>query len=147
MTPFKHAQSSAAKWGGTPECYIHLHNWFDDTKKYTGDWSHRALRHHAAGIAEAVEKFGDSITNSKGQQIPTRMLAEQHVTEDCGFIPTVQDWLRPLFKNPEAWMLKVKTTKVFSMEELDSEDPSPDRKPVLAPDHTFADLLASTRQG
>ena len=27
---------------------------------------------------------------------------EQHLMEDCGFLPTVADWLRHL--NPEPWM-------------------------------------------
>ena len=55
MTPYKHAQSSVAKWGGTPEDYIELHDWFDETKMFTGDWTHRALRHHSAGIQWAIQ--------------------------------------------------------------------------------------------
>jgi hypothetical protein len=27
--------------------------------------------------------------------------------EDCGFIPTPKDYLSPLAKNPERWMLSV----------------------------------------
>ena len=112
MTPYKHAQSSARKWGGLPEDYIKLHDWFDETKAYTGDWTHRALRHHSAGIQWAVEKFGHAIMNANSQMIPTKILAEQHVEEDCGFIPTPKDYLSPLTKNPEKWMLAVgkKTT-------------------------------------
>jgi len=41
MTPFKHAESSAKKFGGLPEDYIKIHDWFDETKQYTGDWTHR----------------------------------------------------------------------------------------------------------
>lgn len=93
-----------------------LHNWFDDTKELTGNWTHRALRHHSHGVAEAVRIFGDSITNSDGKQVPTRPLAEQHVIEDCGYIPTVQDWLEPLLKNPEKWMLKVGTVQTKPLE-------------------------------
>jgi len=107
MTPYKHAQRSASKWGGCPADYIALHDWFDETKAFTGDWTHRALRHHAAGIQWAIEKFGHVIVNSQGQSIPTKMLAEQHVEEDCGFIPTPQDYLKVLSMNPENWMLKV----------------------------------------
>jgi len=45
------------------------------------------------------------------------MLAEQHVEEDCGFIPTVQDYLKVLSKSPEPWMLKVgKKTTVKTLE-------------------------------
>ena len=107
MTPWKHAESSARKWGGVPADYVALHDWFDETKSFTGDWTHRALRHHSAGIQWSIERFGHVIVNSKGLAIPTKMLAEQHVEEDCGFIPTPQDWLKALGKNPEPWMLKV----------------------------------------
>lgn len=109
MTPYKHAQSSAAKWGGLADDYIALHEWFDETKAFTGDWTHRALRHHSAGVQWAVEKFGHVIINSSSQPIPVKLLAEQHVTEDCGFIPTPQDWLSGLKSDPEPWMLRVKT--------------------------------------
>jgi hypothetical protein len=119
MTPLKHAQSSAAKWGGTWEDYIEIHNWFDATKSYTGDWTHRALRHHSAGIEWCVEKFGDAITNSSSQLIPVKIIAEQHVQEDCGFIPTPQDWLKLLKDNPNPWMLKV---GVKSKKEIEWKD-------------------------
>jgi len=107
MTPWKHCESSVRKWGGIPSDYIALHNWFDETKQYTGDWTHRALRHHSAGIQWAIEKFGHTIVNSNGQHIPTKVLAETHVEEDCGFIPIPSDYLKVLSKNPEQWMLNV----------------------------------------
>lgn len=107
MTPWKHAESSARKWGGSPADYVALHDWFDETKQFTGDWTHRALRHHSAGIQWAIERFGHVIKNSLGQSIPTKILAEQHVEEDCGFIPTPADYLKALAKNPEKWMLTV----------------------------------------
>jgi hypothetical protein len=107
VTPYKHAESSAKKFGGSPADYIAVHNWFDETKQYTGDWTHRALRHHAAGVQWCVSVFGDCVRNSAGREIPTRQIAEQHVEEDCGFIPTVADWLGLLRKSPEQWMLRV----------------------------------------
>lgn len=107
MTPWKHAESSARKWGGSPSDYVALHDWFDETKQFTGDWTHRALRHHSAGVQWAIERFGHAIKNSLGQDIPTKMLAEQHIEEDCGFIPTPSDYLKSLSKSPEKWMLAV----------------------------------------
>ena len=104
MTPYKNAQSSVAKWGGSPEDYIELHDWFDETKMFTGDWTHRALRHHSAGIQWAIQKFGHAIQISTGHAIPTKLIAEQHITEDCGFIPTPAHYLSPLAKHPEKWM-------------------------------------------
>lgn len=117
MTPLKHAESSVRRWGGSVTDYIDLHDWFDETKAFTGDWTHRALRHHSAGIQWAVERFGHVIVNSKGNNVPVKMLAEQHVEEDCGFIPTVQDYLKALSKSPEPWMLKVgKKTMTATLE-------------------------------
>jgi len=107
MTPWKHAVSSVSKHSGEARDYIHLHDWFDETKSLTGDWTHRALRHSAWGIQQAIDNFGHTVINSKGQHIPVKLLAEQHVMEDCGFIPTVQDWLRPIRQHPQPWMLKV----------------------------------------
>lgn len=108
MTPWDHAISSAKKYGGTPGDYIDLHDWFDCTKMHTGNWTHRALRHHSQGIQEACESFGHAMKNSEGAWVPTKLLAEQHVTEDCGFVPTIAHWLEPLKRNPETWMLGVK---------------------------------------
>jgi hypothetical protein len=44
------------------------------------------------------------------------MLAEQHVEEDCGFIPTPQHWLSVLKTNPDSWMLKVKKKTEIALE-------------------------------
>jgi hypothetical protein len=115
MTPVKHAESSVHKWGGSVEDYIHIHDWFDETKQYTGDWTHRALRHHAAGIQWAIEKFGHSI-EINGKLVPVKLIAEQHVVEDCGFIPTVSHWLVVLENNPDGWMLK--TGKISDEKEI-----------------------------
>ena len=116
MTPWKHAESSAKRYGGEPTDYIALHDWFDETKQFTGDWTHRAMRHHSAGIQWAIERFGHAIRNSKGKLIPTKLMAEDHIQEDCGFIPAPQDWLMQVKVNPDSWMLKVKTKSVTKLE-------------------------------
>lgn len=101
---FTHAQSSVKKWGGEVEDYIAVHNFFDETKQYVGDFRHRALRHHTLGIEQAIEKFGEGLPLSSGRIIPTRWVAEQHLIEDFGRIPTVQDWLRCI--EPQDWMVR-----------------------------------------
>jgi len=100
--PLKHAQSSAKRFGGKPEDYLPIHNWFDESKAFLADVRHRALRHHAEGIFLSEEIFGVSITNSEGREIPVRYIGEQHVKEDLGRIPTAQDWLAQI--KPERWM-------------------------------------------
>lgn len=100
---FHHAQSSAKRFGGKPEDYLPIHDWFDGTKEMEPTFRHRALRHHTHGIFEAERVFGHTITNSDGKEVPVRVIGEQHVKEDfSGFIPTVHDWLKGI---PfEEWM-------------------------------------------
>ena len=95
-TDIHHAQSSARRWGGTAEDYLAVHKWFDATKTSMPDYRHRALRHHA-------EVFGDLLTLGDGRKVPVRWIAEQHVKEDLGRIPTAADWLRCL--QGESWMM------------------------------------------
>lgn len=100
---YHHAQSSAKHFGGKPEDYQAIHNWFDCTKAYEPTFRHRALRHHTLGIFEAEKVFGVTITNSDGKEVPVRIIGEQHVREDfSGFIPTVHDWLKGIPTEP--WM-------------------------------------------
>ncbi len=89
---YHHAVSSAKKWGGTPDDYQKIHDWFDQSKESWADPRHRALRHHTQGIFECERTFGHAIKISTGRMIPVRWIGEQHVKEDCGFIPTMQDW-------------------------------------------------------
>lgn len=102
--PYHHAVSSAAKWGGIPEDYQLIHDWFDESKSHMADFRHRALRHHSEGIFMAERFFGVTITNSAGRVIPVRWIGEQHVQEDLGRIPTVADWLRNIA--PAEWMMR-----------------------------------------
>ena len=100
--PYHHALSSAKRWGGTAEAYLPLHDWFDASKAITADFRHRALRHHAEGIFMAETIFGQTITLDTGRIVPTRLIGEQHVIEDLGFIPSFVDWVRCI--RPEPWM-------------------------------------------
>jgi hypothetical protein len=102
---YYHAVSSARTFGGEPEDYLPIHNWFDATKESYCDFRHRALRHHAEGIFEAERQFGVTICNSAGKNVPVRYIAEQHVLEDCGGrVPSVSDWLSRI--QPEPWMAR-----------------------------------------
>jgi hypothetical protein len=102
---YHHAVSSARKWGGTAEDYLAIHQWFDGSKAISCDFRHRALRHHAEGIALAVQLFGPILTTSTGREVPVRWVGEQHVKEDFGHIPSFVDWLRAI--KPEPWMGRV----------------------------------------
>jgi len=102
--PYHHALSSVKKWGGTVQEYLPIHEWFDASKAHHGDFRHRALRHHSQGIFEAERVFGTTLALSTGRVIPVRWVGEQHVTEDCGFIPSLSDWLNQI--QPLPWMNK-----------------------------------------
>ena len=102
--PLHHAISSQKKHGGIVEDYLPIHNWFDETKAHYPDMRHRTLRHHSEGIFWCEEKFGVYITNSDGKMVPVRAIAEQHVKEDIGWIPTIKDYLDNM--NIVGWMYK-----------------------------------------
>lgn len=107
--PYHHALSSVKRWGGVIEDYIPIHDWFDASKEAFGDFRHRALRHHSQGIYEAEKVFGGSdhtITISTGRKVPVRWIAEWHVKEDLGFIPSIQDWFSVI--KPAPWMGRTK---------------------------------------
>ncbi len=97
---YHHAVSSVKKWGGAAEDYLPIHQWFDESKAITADFRHRALRHHAEGIFMAERFFGTTITISTGRVVPVRLIGEQHVREDLGFIPSFVDWVRCIRPEP-----------------------------------------------
>jgi hypothetical protein len=95
--PFHHARSSAKRFGGTPEDYIEMHEFFDSSKSAYADVRHRAVLHSSFGIFIAEKVFGSTFKRpSDGREIPTRPIFEQHVVEDLGRIPTVEEWLGDL---------------------------------------------------
>ena len=102
---YYHAQSTARIFGGEPEDYLAIHNWFDATKESFCDFRHRALRHHAEGVFECERLFGVTVINSAGKHVPVRYIGEQHVMEDCGGrVPSLADWLSRIA--PAPWMAR-----------------------------------------
>ena len=99
---YHHAVSSAWKWGGEPADYQSIHDWMDWSKVILADFRHRALRHHSEGCFAAEAIFGIKITNSAGRAVPVRLIAERHIVEDLGRIPSFADWVRCI--RPEPWM-------------------------------------------
>jgi hypothetical protein len=109
MKPYIHAKSSAAKYGGEPEDYLVVHDLMDSSKAALPDVRHRALFHSAFGIFMVEKMLGTTLINSDGKQVSVRDIAEQHIMEDLGFIPTVETWFRNMKIEP--WMSgKIKTT-------------------------------------
>jgi len=96
MKPYLHGQISVKKWGGKSEDYQEIHDFLDSSKAHFPDMRHRALLHSSFGIFIAEKVFGINITNSDGKIVSVRDVAEQHVIDDMGTIPTVQDYLTGL---------------------------------------------------
>jgi len=104
MKPLLHAKISAKKFGGIPADYIDIHNWFDQTKAHIADSRHRLVLHNAFGIFLCEQVHGDVIvlpdgktkkmpyiTISTGKQVCVRDIAEQHVLDDIGHIPSLSE--------------------------------------------------------
>lgn len=102
MKPHVHAKNSAKVFGGVPEDYQAIHDFFDSSKQACPDMRHRAVFHSAFGIFVLERVFGTTITNSAGKVVSVRSIGEQHVLDDLGFIPTLERWLQHL--PIESWM-------------------------------------------
>ena len=112
--PIIHAKSSAKKFGGQWEDYIHLHDWLDETKAWVGHSNHRMFRHHSEGIFELEKTFGKTLTNSDGKIVYVRYVGEQHVKEDCfNYIPTAKEWIEAITADKKPmWMLRTLDVKI-----------------------------------
>lgn len=105
MNSWQHAQSSARKWGGSPELYLPIHEKIDSSKRSLGDVRHRALFHHTEGVWLMQDIFGVTIDVPKTRstvQVPVRLIAEQHILEDLGWLPSFTDYIDGLPIAP--WM-------------------------------------------
>jgi hypothetical protein len=102
MKPLVHAKLSVIKFGGTLDDYIDVHEFLDSSKAHVPDMRHRAILHSSFGIYIAQELFGVYRVNSDGNEYSIRDICENHVIEDLGFIPTVNNWFEELV--PQPWM-------------------------------------------
>jgi hypothetical protein len=96
------AARSRVRFGGAIENFRPLHEWFLETRHWMPDRRHLILRHHAFGIFEAETRFGIVLRLSNGTSVPTRIVAERHVREVMGSIPTTSAMLQLI--RPQKWM-------------------------------------------
>lgn len=115
MQAYVHAKASARKYGGTAEDYIDIHEWLDSSKLSHGDVRHRALYHHTLGVQLAQQIFGRERINSDGKPYIVKDIAELHIVQDLGWIPSPTDWLKNM--NIVAFM-DGKVNKHISREEV-----------------------------
>lgn len=112
MKPHLHAKLSVKKFGGVIDDYMEIHEFIDSSKIAMPDVRHRAVLHSAFGCYLAERIFGRLITNSDGDLVSVRDIAENHIIQDLGFIPTMEFWLKGL--PIEEWMsgtMKQKSVK------------------------------------
>ncbi|QNK01722.1 DUF6915 family protein [Dyella telluris] len=102
MKPHLHARVTQKKYGGQIEDYMPIHEFIDSSKIAVPDVRHRAMLHSAWGCYLVERVFGTLITNSDGKKVSTRDIAEEHIIQDLGFIPTMEDWLKTM--PIEGWM-------------------------------------------
>lgn len=93
MNSYYHAVSSVKKWGGTTDDYIDVHEFIDSSKKIIGDVRHRSLYHHTEGVWLCQRIFGRVITLEGGRAVPVRLVAERHIQEDLGWLPSPKDYI------------------------------------------------------
>lgn len=103
MKPHVHAKRSARKWGGLPTDYQPIHDFIDSPKSAFCDVRQRAILHNSFGIYLAEKVFGPTLVNSDGRTVSVRDVAEYHVFDDLGHIPTVEKWLKNLPVEPWMW--------------------------------------------
>lgn len=117
MKPHIHAKSSAKKFGGNIEDYLDIHQFMDESKAHIADVRHRALFHNSFGCFIVEKVFGITRVNSSGKTYSTRDIAEQHILEDLGSIPSVQDYFQHM--EIQEWMGGPrKKTKKMSFDDL-----------------------------
>lgn len=105
MKPYLHGKVSAKRFGGKPEDYQKIHDLLDSSKAFVPDMRHRIFLHSSWGVFLCEQFFGTFIENSDGKKVQVRDIAEQHIIDDMGCIPTPQDYLdgiNPLDKNKRA---------------------------------------------
>lgn len=102
MKPFLHSKIHVKKYGGVPEDYADIDDFIDSTKQAVADVRHRAILHSAFGCFLVEKVFGRTRINSAGKEYSPRDVAEDHIQQDLGFIPTMEHYLKNMQIQP--WM-------------------------------------------
>jgi hypothetical protein len=128
-----HAERTARRFGGRPGDYLELHAFLDSAKRELPDWRHRLPTHHALGPYLAAAVFGTTLRRaSDGVEVPTRPLAEGHIIDDLGRIPTLAE----CFRHVQLWPWMCRRTLPLSRLYRSEDSPLP----------TLAETEGKTRQ-
>lgn len=102
MKPYLHSKIHAKKYGGVPNDYADIDDFIDSSKAAVPDVRHRAILHSAFGCFVVERIFGRTRINSDGKEYSPRDVAEDHIQQDLGTIPTMADYLENMTVQP--WM-------------------------------------------
>jgi hypothetical protein len=102
MKPYLHGKIHAKKYGGVSDDYADIDDFIDSTKRAVPDVRHRAILHSAFGCYLVEGYFGRVRINSDGKEYSPRDVAEDHILQDLGFIPTMEQYLNNMTIQP--WM-------------------------------------------
>ena len=102
MKPYLHSNIHFKKYGGSPGDYADIDDFIDSSKQAVADVRHRAILHSAFGCFIVEQVFGRTRINSEGKVYSPRDVAEDHILQDLGFIPTMEQYLGNMTIQP--WM-------------------------------------------
>jgi hypothetical protein len=102
MKAYLHGKIHAKKYGGKSEDYADIDDFIDSSKAAVADVRHRAILHSAFGCFIVEQMFGRTRVNSDGKEYSPRDIAEDHIQQDLGFIPTMEMYLNNMTIQP--WM-------------------------------------------
>jgi hypothetical protein len=121
MSPHIHSRIHAKKYGGVPEDYLPVDELIDSSKTHMADIRHRSILHSSFGILIAEKVFGATIINMEGKKICVREIVIDHILQDLGFIPTVEQYLNNM--TLQNWMSGTeKTRKSINRKHINLED-------------------------
>lgn len=102
MKSIEHAKHSVKQFGGKPEDYIKIHEWFDQFRFAVKEPYHNIFLHNTAGIVICEQVFGDTIINSNGGAVFVRDIAESHIVSAVGEMKTPQEWVDTILNENES---------------------------------------------
>ena len=118
MKPYLHSKIHVKKYGGKPEDYADIDDFIDSSKSAVADVRHRAILHSSFGCFIVERVFGRTRTNSDGKEYSPRDVAEDHIQQDLGFIPTMEQYLNNM--TTQTWMsgtMKSNRSKFIKLED------------------------------
>jgi hypothetical protein len=131
MKPWIHAKSSARRYGGKPEDYLPIHDFMDSSKAHIADVRHRAIFHSSFGCYIVEKVFGTTLTNSDGKEYSVRDVAEDHIIEDLGRIPTVHEYFESMAIQPRMGGQSKAVRRAISFEEEEKSEPKNESDPAM----------------